>query len=102
MPIIRSRLAEQDYAEIWDYIAERNPDAADRLLRQIDAKLESYLDTPNAGTPRDEIMPGLRSFPVGRYVVLYRPVADGIELIRILHGARDLGRAFHGETPDEI
>jgi toxin ParE1/3/4 len=38
--------------------------------------------------------PGLRSFPVGNYVVFYRIVPEGIELVRVLHGARDLRRLF--------
>jgi toxin ParE1/3/4 len=42
------------------------------------------------GTPRDTLAPGLRSFPVGSYLVFYRVVPEGIEVARILHGARDL------------
>ena len=41
---------------------------------------------------------GLRSFPVGNYLVFYRPLAegDGIAVIRVLHGARDLRHHFRG------
>ena len=42
------------------------------------------------GTARDRLAPGLRSFHVGNYLVFYRPVQDRIELVRVLHGARDL------------
>ena len=90
----RSPLAEQDLREIWRYIAADNPDAADRLLHKIDSKLEQYAAQPAMGAPRDSLAPGLRSFPVGRYLVFYRPIPDGIEVARILHGARDLPRLF--------
>jgi toxin ParE1/3/4 len=44
------------------------------------------------GANRDRLGSGLRSFPVGNYLVFYRTVPDGIELVRLLHGARDLSR----------
>ena len=95
MPAIRrSKLAEQDYREIWRYIALDNPDAADRLLRRIESKLELYANYPGMGTRREELAAGLRSFPVGNYLVFYRPVENGIELARVLHGARDLSKVF--------
>jgi len=88
--VIRSPLAEEDYREIWRYIAQDNPDAADRVLRRIDEKLLLYADNPLIGTSRESWSPGVRSFPVGNYVVFYRIVAEGIELVRVLHGMRDL------------
>ena len=39
---------------------------------------------------REELASGLRSFPVRRYVVFYRPLVDAIEVVRVLHGARDV------------
>jgi toxin ParE1/3/4 len=45
---------------------------------------------PRAGRLRPELAPELRSFPVGRYVVFYRPQDDGIDVVRVLHSARDI------------
>jgi toxin ParE1/3/4 len=92
----RSPLAEQDYRNIWRYIAADNPDAADRLLSRIDAKLELHVRNPRMGAKCDRMAPGLRSFPVGNYLAFYRIVPDGIELARVLHGARDLKRLLQG------
>jgi toxin ParE1/3/4 len=92
--IRRSPLAEEDFREIWRYIAQFNQDAADKLLRRIDEKLQLYADNPRMGTSRENWAPGLRSFPVGNYVVFYRIVDDGIELVRVLHGMRDLKSMF--------
>jgi toxin ParE1/3/4 len=90
----RSELSEQDYRDIWRYIAADKPDAADRFLLRIDSKLELYAENPGMGTARDNLAPGLRSFPVGNYLVFYRVASDGIELVRVLHGSRDLKKLF--------
>ncbi|TAE60722.1 MAG: type II toxin-antitoxin system RelE/ParE family toxin [Nostocales cyanobacterium] len=42
----------------------------------------------------DELAPSLRSFPVGKYLLFYRSVVDGIELVRVIHGARDIQNLF--------
>jgi toxin ParE1/3/4 len=47
---------------------------------------------PGLGRPRDELAESLRSFPVGNYVIFYLPLGDGINVIRVLHGARDIRR----------
>lgn len=47
-------------------------------------------DNPGAGRDRNDIVAGIRSFPVGRYLLFYRMLADGVELVRVLHGARDI------------
>jgi toxin ParE1/3/4 len=86
--------SRKDYRAIWDYIAADNPDAADALLRDLDAALETLSNFPHAGRRRHELRPRLRSYPVGNYLVFYRPLRNGIELVRVLHGARDVRRIF--------
>lgn len=85
--------------EIWLYVAESNPPAADRLVAAIEAKCSYLAGSPGLGRPREDLAPGLRSFAVRNYVIFYRPLEDGIELIRVLHGAREIRGVFgHGET----
>ncbi|HUG92889.1 MAG TPA: type II toxin-antitoxin system RelE/ParE family toxin [Planctomycetaceae bacterium] len=85
MPTVRrTRDVEFDLLEIWLHIARDNPDAADRLLTRIEEKCESYARQPGMGDNRPELGEGVRSFPVGNYVVLYRPEADGIDGIVVL------------------
>ena len=50
---------------------------------------------PMMGRARDELAPGVRSFPFGRYVVFYLPLDGGIDVVRVLHGARDIDAAFN-------
>jgi toxin ParE1/3/4 len=49
------------------------------------------------GRARDELAPGVRSFPFGRYVVFYVPRNDGVDVVRVLHGARDIDAGFNPE-----
>ena len=92
--IVRSLDSKRDATEIWLYIANDNFDAADRLIDLFNEKLNLLSDNPGLGQQRDELRPGLRSFPVGKYVLFYRAVEGGIELVRLLHGARDIPRFF--------
>lgn len=92
--IRRTPSSRKDYRAIWYYVAEDNPAAADSLLRVFDSKLQLLSDFPHAGRRRDEVRRRLRSFPVGEYVIYYRPIRGGIQLIRVVHGARDLRKIF--------
>ena len=92
-----SREAEEDLLEIWRYISERNESAAIRLITDINAKYETLLEFPGMGRSREELGPGYRSFVVGNYVIYYRLIEDGIEIARVLHGSRDIGRIFEQE-----
>jgi toxin ParE1/3/4 len=49
------------------------------------------------GRSRDELLPGLRSFPFGRYILFYLPLTDGVDLIRVLHSARDIDAVFSSD-----
>src|SRR5687768_9009330 len=96
--VIRSAASEQDAYEIALFIARDNPDAAFRLIDRFDETLQMLAQNPLAGRIREELAPRTRSFPVGNYLLFYRPAEDGIELIRVLHGARDLRRLFNRST----
>jgi toxin ParE1/3/4 len=75
-------------------VAEDDPDAADRLLASFDRKLYEILDHPGLGRPREELGRGFRSVPVGHYLLFYRQRGDDIELLRVIHGQRDLPSVF--------
>ena len=90
--IRRTRASLRNYQIIWDYIAERDLVAADSLLRSFDEKLTLLAAFPGARQARPELRPRLRSFPVKDYLIFYRPIRGGIELIRVLHGARSSPR----------
>jgi len=88
--VIHSPLARQDLAEIWQYIARDNMGAADRLTAKFDSAFFLLAQIPRAGRARDDLVEGIRTLPVGQYMIMYRQVAGGAEIMRIVHGARDL------------
>jgi toxin ParE1/3/4 len=87
-------LAEQDLDDIWDYIAISNSDQAEKVLRHLYAKMGTLTHNPYLGRERKEIEVGLRSFAVGSHIIFYYPLSDGIEVVRVLHGARDFQDIF--------
>jgi len=84
MPVIIERpRAKTDLAEIWDYIADDSEARADAFVEKIDETFKTLAARPHIGRKRDELGEDLRSLPVGRYVIFYRPLPDGIEIIRV-------------------
>jgi toxin ParE1/3/4 len=91
MPTIkRTARADEDLIDIWLFIAHDDVRAADRVLDDIEEKLLLLADQPDLGPARPDIAPDLRYFPVRRYLILYRQITDGIEIVRVVHGARDV------------
>jgi toxin ParE1/3/4 len=86
--------ALHDLAEIDDYVRVENPAAADRLLASFQATFALLATNPAMGRRRDELLPGMRSFPVGTYVAFYRIADEVVEIMRVLHGRRDIEREF--------
>ena len=82
--------ADADLDAIWGYIAADNNKAADNLINRIGKVFEMLVRNPLAGRERSELMPGLRSFPVGNYIIFYVPLPDGIEVVRVMSGYQDV------------
>lgn len=82
--------AETDLEEIWLFIAADNIGAADRLLDRIGSVFEMLAENPQAGRQRPELGMSIRSFAVGNYIIFYEAVPNGADIIRVLHGARDI------------
>jgi toxin ParE1/3/4 len=89
-----SRTAKSDIREIWAYVAKDRPTAADRLIDRLYEKFRMASMHPLTGEARNDLAPGLRIFSVGNYVVVFRAIAGGIEVVRVVHGARELHRLF--------
>ena len=90
-----SQKALSDLDNILDYINQDNEEAAARILRAIHGQCNALAASPLMGRSREqELGPRIRSFPIGRYVIFYRPVFDGVEIIRVLHGAQDIQLLF--------
>ena len=83
--------ARTDLDELWHYVASNSSvETADRLIDSITARFFLLGKQPQAGRRRDELRPGLRSFPVGEYVVLYRIEGSDVLIQHVTRGSRDL------------
>ena len=90
-----SQAASADLDDIWVYVAQDGSGgAANRLIDSIAERFPILLQMPQSGRKRDEVRRGLRSHPVGSYVIYYREMKTGIEIVRVIHGARDVAKAF--------
>lgn len=94
---LHTRQAQEDLLFIWSYIAADSPAAADRLVDAIDRKCAVLAENPKLGPARPDIAPELRYSPVGSYLILYREIPEGVEVVRVLHGARNLRAIFHAD-----
>ncbi len=89
-----ARLADFDLDEIWLYIARKSVSAADRQLAKLHKTFQLIATHPDMGEQRPEFAGGdCRSFSAGSYVVYYRKFDGGVEVVRVVHGARDMGHA---------
>jgi toxin ParE1/3/4 len=99
--IIRRPAAIEDLVAHGEYYVEQgSPEAAVRFLGAADMAFEQLARRPGIGAPRRYRTPqlsGLRMWPIPgfeKHLVFYRQIEDGIEVVRVLHGARDLRHLF--------
>ena len=99
--ILRRPAAIEDLVAQGEYYVEQgSPETAVRFLEAADAAFEQLARRPGIGAPRRYRKPqlsGLRMWPIPefeKHLIFYRQTEDGIEVVRVLHGARDLKRLF--------
>lgn len=89
--LILSPEAAADLEEIVEFIASENVDAAIRVWAEVREALERLTDAPEIGHSREDLTTEpLRFWPVRRYLIIYRASPEMIEVVRVLHGARDV------------
>ncbi|RJP24378.1 MAG: type II toxin-antitoxin system RelE/ParE family toxin [Candidatus Omnitrophota bacterium] len=86
--------AIHDLNEIHDYTAKNHPRNALQFVDLLEEKCLEISQSPEIGKSRNELAPRLRSFPFRNYIIFYRPISSGVEIIRILHGYRDVEAIF--------
>ena len=98
LAIVLTPAAQSDLVDIWAYIAADSSSQADRMISVIDSKFQSLSRQPGLGRQRDKLTPGLRSFPVGSYVIYYLQDSGSLLIVRVLHGARDVELQFRDDA----
>jgi toxin ParE1/3/4 len=111
--LVVSRRAESDLDEESEYLGRDDPALAERFLSAAKATFVDLAATPGLGRLREfrsARLRGLRSWRIRSFenwLVFYRVVDETVEIVRVLHGARDLDAAFdedrdgQGQRPDE-
>jgi toxin ParE1/3/4 len=94
MKVFVSDQADADLLQIYRYVAERNPVAAESIAREIDRKFDNLSLFPFIGRDRSTLSKGIRSVVAYPYVIFYMVEGDGIIILRVLHGRRDIDSEF--------
>ena len=88
--------AKADLDQIWEDVARHNEKAATKLIAAIQRKARIHARFPGMGRARDDLRPGLRSFVHRPYVIFFHVVDRTIEIVRVLHGSRDISAGMIG------
>ena len=88
---VLSSEARLDLQDIWDFIARDNPDPANRIINELLAAFEHLAEWPGSGhLRRDLTRSDVRFWPVGSYLVIYIEKSNPLQIVTIVHGARDI------------
>jgi toxin ParE1/3/4 len=100
--VIRRQRAQHDLFEIWDWRASTyNEESADAPVQAITRAIRFLANNPFSGRARNELRPGLRSYPVKKYIIFYYPQKDGVIISRVLYGGRDIEALYDENEPDK-
>jgi toxin ParE1/3/4 len=87
--------AIQDIEEIADYIAQQSGlEQSEIFLSKLESKFSKIVTFSLLGRKRDEILNNIRTIPLDNYLILYLPIGEDIEILRIVSGYRDLSTLF--------
>jgi toxin ParE1/3/4 len=95
---IISRPAIRDLESISSYFAEVNVEAGERFLRGFNKRCQQLTSFPKMGRSYDDVCSGLRGLTLEGYIILYRVLDDGIEIVRVANGRQDLRSLFDGSN----
>ncbi len=104
--VLKKPRAKQDLLAHFIYISRRNPQAAERFLDAAEAAFAQLARTPLMGRSWESRSPrlaGVRSWTIPKfrkYRIFYRPIKDGIEVLHVFHGARDIASLLAAEEEE--
>jgi toxin ParE1/3/4 len=87
-------LARRDLIDIWLEASEADPAAADDLYNRLEARVEILRRFPQSGPIRTDIAPAARGLVGHPYLILCRIIPEGVQIVRVLHGARNIDKAL--------
>jgi plasmid stabilization system protein ParE len=94
-PYVLSPEVLQDLQDIWDFIAADNVVAADKLENEFFDAFEMLAKGPSMGHTRSDLTErDVRFWPVGQYLIVYRSLPTPLQVVAVLHGARDVAEVI--------
>jgi toxin ParE1/3/4 len=92
---IISQPAIRDLESISSYFADVNIEAGEKFLEGFSKRCKQLVSFPNIGRSYDSLQLGLRGLPLEGYIILYRAINDGVEIVRVVNGRQDLRLLFN-------
>jgi toxin ParE1/3/4 len=83
-----------DLQQIMEFIALDKPGAALNFVERLEEACRALAKNPDLGASRDDLLPRLRVWSVGKYAIFYRQTEDGIDVVRVVHGAKNFTALF--------
>jgi toxin ParE1/3/4 len=100
VPVTRSRLAGVDLFEILGELDASDSARAERYADLFYEKVESLARFPEMGRPRPEFGTDVRSTLIKPYILFYRYNGEAVQVLRIVHGKRDLRQILEGDVDE--
>lgn len=103
LKLIKRKKSKHDIIELADYIAHDSMEVAERFMDAAEAAFQFLARTPGAGARRDYLsssLAGLRVWPIRgfeKHLIFYRDTPEGLEIVRVLHAARDIEAILQSE-----
>ncbi|HAT15406.1 MAG TPA: type II toxin-antitoxin system RelE/ParE family toxin [Microcoleaceae bacterium UBA11344] len=92
--------ASRDLNEIIDYFARLNVERGERLIAAFEKKCHNLINFPMIGRSYEEIRADLRGVPLDGYIILYQVTANTLEILRVVHGSRNLKALFESDEEE--
>ncbi|MEG4445675.1 type II toxin-antitoxin system RelE/ParE family toxin [Microcoleus sp. AT9_B5] len=92
--------ASRDLNEIIDYFANLNVEKGERLIAAFEKKCQNLINFPMIGRIYEEIRADLRGVPLDGYIILYQLTDNTLEILRVVHGSRNLKDLFESDEEE--
>src|SRR5271165_4098753 len=91
MMFVVTPLAARDLDDIWNYLADDSLETADRVLLALEKAMNKLAKRPGIGHFREDLADRRhRFFLIYSYLIVYRPQTEPLQIVRVLHAARDV------------
>jgi toxin ParE1/3/4 len=95
--VLHTARARRDLIDIWLEVSSDDAAAADDLYNRLEARVEVLKRFSEAGPRRPDIAPDARVLMEPPYLILYRIIRSNVQIVRVLHSARNIDRRLFAE-----